>query len=336
MRNIFFILLALALLAGCNPKNTYVKYQGQTQGTFYNITFDNPAKAELKPSIDSLLNAFEDSWSTFRSNSIVSKINQAQNPKLDLHFVKVFDRAALISKITDGAFDMTVAPLVNAWGFGFKEQQFPDSAMVDSLLTFVGMQNLRLDESGNYLQKTNPLIMIDGSAIAKGYSVDLVGHFLQEKGITNFLIEIGGEIVARGVNSSGEAWRVGIDKPIDDPTAAHRELQSVLKLTDRALATSGNYRRFYVKNGKKYAHTINPKSGFPVEHNLLSATVIADDCMTADALATAFMVMGVEKSKNFVAAHSDLRLDIFLIFQTKNNTIETFSTKGFEENYMVE
>ena len=232
-----------------------------------------------------------------------------------------------ISKETDGAFDITVAPLANAWGFGFKKRAFPDSAMIDSLLEITGYTKVALSEKGKVV-KQDARMMLSCSAVAKGYAVDVIAQFLAKKGIKNFMVDIGGEIVARGENPKKSSWRIGINKPVDDSLSINQELQTVLNVSDVGIATSGNYRNFYYKDGKKYAHTIDPRTGYPVQHNILSATVVAKDCMSADAYATAFMVMGLEEAERFANAHPDI--DACFIYTDEKGELQIYYTKGME------
>ena len=219
-------------------------------------------------------------------------------------FGDVFTLARTVSADTDGAFDITVAPLVHAWGFGFKSGNMPSRHTIDSLRTFVGYKRVELHDSR--IVKADPRVMLDCSAIAKGYGCDVVAELLRRKGIDNFMVEIGGEVVTSGISEKRVPWKIGVTKPSDDSLSVNNELQTVLNITDKAMATSGNYRNFYYKNGKKYAHTIDPATGYPVQHSLLSATVISDRCAKADAYATAFMVMGLEKAKKVLDRHRDL------------------------------
>ena len=219
-------------------------------------------------------------------------------------FQDVFYLAMQISKETDGSFDITVAPLVNAWGFGFKQGKTPDKHQIDSLRALVGFDKVKL-QNHNVI-KSDKRIMLDCSAIAKGYGSDMVAQMLEKKGIRNYMIEIGGEVVTHGISEKRLPWKIGVTKPSDDSLNVNQELQTVLNVTDKAMATSGNYRNFYYKGGKKYAHTIDPKTGYPVQHSLLSATVLTKNCATADAYATAFMVMGIEKAKKVLAEHPEL------------------------------
>ncbi|WP_025006722.1 FAD:protein FMN transferase [Marinilabilia salmonicolor] len=318
----------LLLISGCN-KSTWIKNQGEVFGTYYHIIYESPGGEDLHQEVLQALRSVNKSLSTYDSTSVISLLNQSKKgTPTDPHFRKVFEAGRTISAATGGAFDMTVAPLVNAWGFGFtnKEEMTPEK--VKALKQLVGMNNLKLTDDS--VLKSRPEIMMDASAIAKGYGVDVAAQILSDYGCKNFLVEIGGEIVCRGENSRDEHWKVGIDKPIDDPVASNRELQFILKLSGKALATSGNYRQFYIdeKTGKKYAHTIDPISGMPVEHSLLSASVIADDCMTADAYATACMVLGVEKSMELMKKHPEMAG--CFIYSTEDG-MEVSLTDGFDK-----
>ena len=212
--------------------------------------------------------------------------------------------AQVIYEESHGAFDPTVAPLVNAWGFGFKSGIDVTTSTIDSLRSLIGMSRISLIDG--HVVKDDQRIMLDFSAIAKGYGSDRVARVLDSCGVQNYMVEIGGEVVVRGHNRNGNPWGIGINKPIDDSLSTNQELQTVLRLTDCAIATSGNYRNFYYKDGVKYAHTIDPRSGYPVQHSLLSATVIADNCMRADALATAFMVLGADSAMAYCKRHPEI------------------------------
>jgi thiamine biosynthesis lipoprotein len=248
----------------------------------------------------------------FNEQSIISRINEGEQfvekNEEGRMFLDVFHLAQSISDDTEGAFDITVAPLVNAWGFGFKNGIMPTQEEVDSIRQFIGndLVSYTEDNDGELINKRDPRIMLDCSAIAKGYGTDVVMRLLQKHNIENFMIEVGGEVVTRGINPNRTPWRIGVTKPTDDTLAVANELQTVLNVTDRAIATSGNYRNYYYKNGRKYAHTIDPKTGYPVQHSLLSATVLTDQCAIADAYATAFMVMGIEKAKEILARHPEM------------------------------
>lgn len=279
----------------------YKKITGQIFGTIYHITYQS--EEDLKEEIETELKRYDNSLSPFNPNSIISRINRNEDVITDTLFQNVFRKSVRISEQTDGTFDATIAGLANAWGFGFKKGEWPDSLMIDSLRQLTDYRNITLAD-GKVVKK-DPRIMLSYSAIAKGYAVDVIAQYLQRKGIENFMVEIGGEIVTRGVNPRSEEWHIGINKPSDDPMEA-QQVQMIIRVSEAGLATSGNYRNFYYKDGKKYAHTIDPRTGYPVQHDLLSTTVIAEDCMTADALATAFMVMGKEKAEAFVNARPHL------------------------------
>ena len=278
-------------------------------GTTYQVTYQYDV--DLRDSIKSQLLKVDQSLSPFNENSVISAINYNQSAKPDEMFLDVFRQAMKISRETNGTFDITVAPLVNAWGFGFKKGELPTPRQVDSLKAIVGYQKLSLVDG--MIHKADPRMMIDCSAIAKGYGVDVVAKYLRSRGVENFMIEIGGEIVTQGVNPSKHPWRIGVTKPTEDTlNIGGRELQTTLKVNNVAMATSGNYRNFYYKDGKRYAHTIDPHTGYPVQHNILSATVFAKSCMVADAFATSFMVMGLDGAKEILKKHPELMA--YLIF----------------------
>ena len=280
----------------------YQKCAGTIFGTTYHITYQYDD--DLQPELEARMKEVDNALSMFNKESIISKVNNNLPVELNQMFVEVFQQAQKISEDTNGAFDITVAPLVNAWGFGFKNEQLPDKHAVDSLMAIVGYQKVKYD--GKRVIKSDPRITLDCSAIAKGYGVDAVAQLLEEKGIANYMVEIGGEVVTHGISEKRIPWKIGVTKPTDDPLQEGNELQTVLNLTDKAMATSGNYRNFYYKGKRKYAHTIDPKTGYPVQHSILSATVLTNRCMRADAYATAFMVMGFEGAKKVLERNPDL------------------------------
>ena len=300
----FLILLIVGtVMIIYNQKNTpYQHDKGMIFGTVYHVTYQN--SDNLNDQIVTELNKVDSSLSMFNKQSVITKVNDNQDIEVDQMFGDVFTLARTVSADTDGAFDITVAPLVNAWGFGFKSGNMPSRHTIDSLRTFVGYKRVELHDSR--IVKADPRVMLDCSAIAKGYGCDVVAELLRRKGIDNFMVEIGGEVVTSGISEKRVPWKIGVTKPSDDSLSVNNELQTVLNITDKAMATSGNYRNFYYKNGKKYAHTIDPATGYPVQHSLLSATVISDRCAKADAYATAFMVMGLEKAKKVLDRHRDL------------------------------
>ena len=286
--------LIFSALRRCESSR-YQYDEGVIFGTFYHITYRSPES--LAEEIKQQLLRFDASLSPFNDTSLISRVNRNEPVETDRWFRHVFMAAQQIYARTGGAFDPTVSPLVNAWGFGFKEGAFPDSTQVDSLLSHVGMDKLSLH--GKKVLKSDTAVTLNFSAIAKGYACDVIGQMLSDRGVDDFMVEIGGEVVVRGRNPEGKAWRVGVNRPtIADGEAG--TIEEILQLTGGGLATSGNYRNYRVVDGKRIVHTIDPATGYPVQHSLLSATVLAPDCMTADAYATAFMVMGLERSRALV------------------------------------
>ena len=298
-------------------------------GTIWILARHNqPVPAE----IEAELHRFDGSLSPFNDTAVITRINRGEDIAADTLFCNVFQRSMEISRETEGAFDITVAPLANVWGFGFKKGEFPDSATVDSLRQLVGYEKVELTADG-HVRRQDDRIQLSCSAVAKGYAVDVIAQLLRRRGVKNFMVDIGGEVVVNGQNQQGSLWRIGINKPVDDSLSLNQELQTVLTLTDVGIATSGNYRNYYYHEGKKYAHTINPHTGYPALHNLLSATVIARDCMSADAYATAFMVMGLERAKTFVEARPDL--DAYFIYADSTGSYQTYMTEGMKR-YVAE
>lgn len=298
---LLFLIIGTIIILGEN-KPTYRTQQGKIFGTLYAVTYEH--NADLQPQILAAMQAVDNSLSPFNKHSIITHVNNNDSIEVDTLFTEVFHTAQQIYRESHGAFDPTVAPLVNAWGFGFKKGTDVKSGTIDSLRTLVGFERIRLN--GNHIEKDDDRILLDFSAIAKGYGSDRVARLLDSCDIKNYMVEIGGEVVVKGHNKNGNPWGIGITKPTDDSLSVNQELQTVLRLTDCAIATSGNYRNFYYKDGVKYAHTIDPRTGYPVQHSLLSATVIADNCMRADALATAFMVLGVDSAMAYCERHPEI------------------------------
>jgi thiamine biosynthesis lipoprotein len=317
MKFVFSFLFFLIVCAGCNSKkNDLIKIEGNAQGTTYHISYLGNDDINYKEAIDSLLKAIDRSMSTYLPVSLISRINKNDSTVLvDQYFIDVFNKSMQVSEKTDGLFDVTVGPLVNAWGFGFTKKASVDSNMIDSLRHFVGYKMLALE--GNKVVKARPEIVLDFNAIAQGYSVDVLANFLESKGVDNYLIELGGELKARG-KKNGEDWKVGIDQPNEKETT-ERKLEAIISLNNKALATSGNYRKFYEEGGQKFSHIIDPRTGYPAKQNLLSTTVIAADGITADAYATAFMIMGLERSKQFLADNKNLNLEVYFIYNENGN-----------------
>jgi thiamine biosynthesis lipoprotein len=327
MKHSHILLFILFFLVSCKQKSQYLSDEGFIYGTVYHVTYESPKGKNLQDGMEAVMNELGNSMSTFIPASTISKINKNEDSELDKYFLTVFDKAQEVSEITGGAFDITVAPMVNVWGFGFKNKEQVTPELIDSLKNIVGYQKVRV-ENGRFL-KEHPNTMLDASAIAKGFACDMVGEFLREKGCKSFMVEIGGEVVAKGKNAKGNYWAIGISSPDEQEYFVNQKLKAIVQLKDKALATSGNYRNFYVEDGVKYAHTIDPKTGFPVQHSLLSTTVLADDCMTADAYATAFMVSGLEKSIEI--AEADRELEVYFIYSDEEGNYKTYISPGFKE-----
>lgn len=325
------ILILASFMISCSQPNAYVYNEGPVYGTYYNIVYESKGGKDLHAEIQALFKVYDLSFSTFNPNSTISKVNQNEEPMLDEWFTNCFVRSQEISALTGGAFDITVAPLVNAWGFGFSKKDNITPELIDSLLNYTGYNKVNL--INGQILKDHPSIMLDMSAIAKGYTCDLIAGFLEEQGCENYMVEIGGEVVARGRNAKGNIWSIGISQPDESGLMLNQELQAVIRLDDKALATSGNYRNFYEENGQRFAHTIDPSTGYPTQHNLLSATVLANDCMTADALATAFMVLGLERS--VALSQSIENIDVYLIYNDSNGFNAIYYSDGFKK-YLVE
>lgn len=306
--------LAAFIFIPDKEKTSYFQNQGKVFGTYYNIRYS--ATADLEEGILASLQQVDNSLSTFNPQSTISLINSDKGPTTDSLFEVVYNTAKSVSEITDGAFDITVAPLVNAWGFGFKNKENVTPELIDSLLQFVGYEKIDLVE--HHITKTDSRIMLDASAIAKGFGCDVVAHYLNEQGCENYLVDIGGEVVCHGVNQNGDAWSIGITKPEDDVTCQVNEIQEIIQANDLCMATSGNYRQFYYEGEQKRSHTIDPRTGYPVGHNLLSATVVAESCMKADALATACMVLGTEKALDLIKKTPNTAC--YLIYAADNGT----------------
>lgn len=320
-----FLIIATVLIIMQHRSMPYQHDEGMVFGTVYNITYQYDS--DIKQDIEAELQKVDNSLSPFNKTSIISKVNRNENPKVDEMFTEVFNLAAKVSSETDGAFDITVAPLVNMWGFGTKQFHRPDKESVDSLMRFVGFHKVSLRDG--HVVKSDPRIQLDCSAIAKGYGCDVVARYLRSKGIKNFMIEIGGEVVTSGQNEKQLPWKIGVTKPTDDSLQDNQELQTILNVTDKAMATSGNYRNFYIDGGRKLAHTIDPHTGYPVQHSLLSSTVIASDCATADAYATSFMVLGVEKAKEVLSRHPELMA--YFIYSDKNGKMNVWFSPALKD-----
>lgn len=327
MKFLITIAASLFIICGCNnSKENLIKIEGEAQGTTWHISYFSADNINYKTAVDSLLKKIDSYMSTYLPVSLISRINKNDSTVLvDQYFIDVLTKSIEVSEKTAGVFDVTIGPLVNAWGFGFSKKEKIDSVMIDSLRQFVGYKMIVLE--GNKVLKEKPQIKIDFNAIAQGYSVDVLAAYLESRGINNYLVEIGGELKAKGKKQDGE-WKVGIDQPSENAT--ERKLEAVIRLNDRALATSGNYRKFYEESGQKFSHIIDPRTGYPAKQNLLSATVVAKDGITADAYATAFMIMGLEKSKQFLADNKYLELEVFFIYDEQGNW-KTYASESLKD-----
>ncbi|MEA3448306.1 MAG: FAD:protein FMN transferase [Bacteroidota bacterium] len=323
---VFAGLIAVVLFCCTNKKENYYKYQGQIQGTYFKVIYES--NTDYAPQIDSLLKRFNQSLNNYDSSSLISQINRNEQVKTDSLFSTMFAAAKEVWKASGGYFDITIAPVANAWGFGYKPGHMPDSTEIDSLMQFVGMENIFLIKG--VVGKLDERVEIIGNAIAKGMSVDYLSQYLESKGINNFLVDIGGEIRARGKSQKGKTWVVGIDKPFVDSMAKKREIEGKIALDGMAVATSGDYRKYKIQNGVRYGHSINPKTGYPAGSEILSATVIYPQCMYADAWATAFMAMKTPDEALDMVNKND-ELEAMFITQNEEGAYITHTSAGFDE-----
>jgi len=320
-----FLLLGF-FTSSCRDKNpVFANFTGFAQGSTYSIVYDNKKNidpGELRKRVEKILYDFDMSLSLYKDSSIISKINRNEDAVPDSFFTEVFRKSVIISEMTEGAFDITVGPLVNAWGFGPDEHKNFSELKRDSLLRLVGMSKVSL--VNGRLVKSDPHICLDVNAIAQGFSVDVICRLFDNLGIKNYLIEIGGEVGAKG-KKGANLWRIGIDKPVDNNMSPGQTLQAIIKISDKALATSGSYRKFYIENGIKYSHEIDPKTGYPAKNTLLSATIIADDCTMADGIATACMVFGKDKTIEFLNIHPEF--EAYLVYSDDSGNFKTWTSE---------
>lgn len=335
------IISTLCIVVSCSEeitRHSSFEIKGETQGTTYSIIIvDENVKVD-KADFDSIFKVFDNSLSTYVPNSVISKLNlgigTSRVSDESGFFKRCYQLSQKVYSKSNGMFDPSVFPLVKGWGFMNNIESPLSQKEVDSILTFVSFQAGLLHDinfSGNDIEliKKHSNFKIDFNAVAQGLSVDVVDEFLKSKGYKNYYIEIGGELIVRGHNRDGEDWRIGVDSPEENLT--ERELENVIVITDKAIATSGNYRKFYEVDGVKYSHTLSPKTGFPVHHSLLSATVVANDAGTADAYATAFMVMGVDEALKFVESHPNEQLEVYLLYADEKGEIKRKMSKKFSK-----
>ena len=323
------IFLILGLAACQNAPSKYIYNQGFVYGTMYSIIYESPRGKDLQDEITEKFKEYTMVFSTYEKESVISKVNENRPVELTPEFLICYKRAMEVSEITHGAFDITAGPMVNAWGFGPEKRKIMTQEKIDSLIEITGYHKIRL-ENGKII-KDNPNMKLDMSAIAKGYTSDLIADFLKAKGCENYMVEIGGEVAAKGKNERGKTWTIGISKP-EELLEPGGSLEAKIQLPDHALATSGNYRNFYEEDGKKYAHTIDPKTGYPVQHNLLSATVLANDCMSADAFATAFMVLELDAGIEIARKTPDI--EVYFIYTDEEGNTRDYMSEGFEKYLM--
>jgi FAD:protein FMN transferase len=334
-KRIFPVLIISAVFAGCISRRPVLEsFTGLTQGSTYSIVYDNRINItpdSLKQQVELILHKIDKSMSVYDESSIISRINRNEDVPLDSFFLDVYNYSTLISRMSDGAFDITVGPLVRAWGFGPDERKSFTEAKRDSLLHLVGMDKISL--VNGHLVKSLPGITIDVNAIAQGYTTDVVCRYFHSIGLTDYLVEIGGEVMAVG-SKGGAPWKVGIDRPEDNNMTPGQNLQAILKISDLAVSTSGNYRKFYIEDGVKYSHEIDPKTGDPARNSLLSATIVAPTCTMADGIATACMVIGKEKSIDLINAHPEL--SAYLIFSDETGNFKSWMSPSLKKKITEE
>lgn len=320
------ILLMLIYFIGACSVEKYQVTEGSAQGTTFRIVYKSSEKYDVE--IYKMLKEFDLSLSTYEKQSIISRINRNEpNVELNEIFIDFYNKSNEVYIKSEGYFDITVGPLVNAWGFGVNEQISADSSKIDSIKAFVGMDKIKI--VNNQIVKKDSRMYLDANAIAQGQSVDYICDFFEKENISDYLVEIGGEVRAKGKNDKGKTWRIGIDKPVEGDFSEERELQTIISLNSKSLATSGNYRKFHEWKGIKFAHSINPKSGYPSRHNLLSASIIANECAIADAFATACMVMGLEKAIEMLEKNKEI--EAYFIYAEDNGVFEVYQTEGFKK-----
>lgn len=324
------IVLVFLLTISCRNREPVIdRISGFTQGTTYSIAFDNNINinpAELQQRVEKVFADFDMSLSLYKDSSLICRVNRNENVVLDTFFTEVFKKSVEIANLTGGAFDITVGPLVKAWGFGPDEHKKFPVEKHDSLMNLVGMNKVSIADSR--LVKSDPAINLDVNAIAQGYSVDVICRLFDGLGLKNYLVEIGGEVRARGKKGKSR-WKIGIDRPVDNNMSPGQDLEAIIQISDMALATSGNYRKFYVENGIKYSHTIDPHTGYPARNTLLSATILASECATADGIATACMVMGKDEAVKFIENHPDY--SAFLVYSDEKGNYATWSSESLRQ-----
>lgn len=321
----FILFLLFSSCRNVQHDHRFVNIRGVVFGTYYSVSYYCEEGTDFSESLDSIFEVINQSMSYYQPQSVVSRINRNETNQVDEHFLRVLERSLEIAEETNGAFDPTISPLVNAWGFGFQDRQMMNDARIDSLKKITGYEKVSIN--GDQINKSIPEIQFDFNAIAKGYASDVAGYFLESKGIETYMVEIGGDLVAKGLKPEGKPWRIGLERPAPD-MLSKQDWDYLVEMHDRAVATSGTTRKYYEEGGQRFSHTIDPQTGRPVTHNLLSVSVFANDCMTADAYATAFMVMGLERSKEFLQSRDDLQA--FFIYSEGKTDYGTYKTSGLD------
>ena len=325
MKRVFLLLIGLVILASCGKQPKKMVLQGLAQGSYYAVTYYDEQERNFQLEIDSIFHAVDMSVNLWVDSSVISKVNRNEEVVLDQIFIDNFNIAQEAAKLSDGYFDPTVSPIVAAWGFSYKVGDSITPQLIDSLKQWVDYRKVRI-ENGKVI-KENPAMTLDFNAIAQGYTSDLIAAFLESRGIKSYLVDTGGEIMAKGEKTNGKPWIVGIEKPAENKES-EQVVQTRIALRDKGLVTSGSTRKYVERNGKRYSHSINPKTGYPVEHNVLSVTVLAENSVWADALASICMVMGLEQSLPLIESLDGV--EAYYIYSNEQNELETFATEGFK------
>jgi len=320
------LIIGLAFFASCEKPPKKIVLQGLAQGSYYAVTYYDAGNRNFQPNIDSIFHAVDMSVNLWVDSSVISKVNRNEEVTLDSIFINNFNIAQKAAQLSDGYFDPTISPIVSAWGFSYKSGDSITPQLIDSLKQLVDYRKIRI-ENGKVI-KENPDMKLDFNAIAQGYTSDLIAAFLESRGINNYLVDTGGEIMARGSKPNGQPWIVGIEKPAEN-WDSEQVVQTRIALRDKGLVTSGSTRKYVERNGRRYSHCIDPKTGYPLEHNVLSATVLAENSVWADALASICMVMGMEKSLPLIESMDGV--EAFYNFVNEQNKLETFATEGFRK-----
>ena len=326
MRKLIVFAIGILVLAGCGRQPKKIVLQGLAQGSYYAITYYDEQNRNFQKEIDSIFHAIDMSVNLWVESSVISKVNRNEEVTLDSIFIDNFNIAQEAAKLSNGYFDPTISPIVTAWGFSYKHGDSITPQLIDSLKQLVDYRKIRIEDGK--VVKENPDMQLDFNAIAQGYTSDLIASFLGSRGIKNYLVDTGGEIMAKGTKPNGRPWIVGIEKPADK-WDSEQVVQTRIALRDKGLVTSGSTRKYVERNGKRYSHCIDPNTGYPVDHQVLSVTVLAENSVWADALASICMVMGMEKSLPIIEGLDGV--EAYYIFANDNNELETFATEEFQK-----